>query len=86
MSVVGVITMGVLFALLLLRVPVGAAMAAVGFTGLVYLSGVTSALGVLATSTYSSLSSYALSVVPLFILMGYFAFYAGLKISIEEFP
>lgn len=79
MSVVGVITMGLLFALLLLRVPVGAAMAAVGFVGLVYLSGITSALGVLATSTYSSLSSYALSVVPLFVLMGYFAFYAGLS-------
>ena len=79
MSFIGLITIVVLFALLLLRIPVGAAMAGVGFLGIVYFSGLTPALGVLATSTYSSLSSYTMSVIPLFVLMGYFAFYAGLS-------
>ena len=75
----GIIFIGALIGLILLEVPVGAAMAAVGFVGIVYLSGLTSALGVLATSVYSSLSSYEMSVIPLFVLMGYFAFYAGLS-------
>lgn len=79
MSIVGVITIGMLLLLILLKVPVGAAMAAIGMGGLVYLSGLKSALGVLETSVYSSLSSYSMSVVPLFILMGYFAFYSGIS-------
>lgn len=54
-------------------------MAALGFTGLVFMSGFTPALGVLQTSVYSSLSSYTMSVVPLFILMGYFAFSSGIS-------
>jgi C4-dicarboxylate transporter DctM subunit len=75
----GIISIGMLICLILLEVPVGAAMAAVGFVGILYLSGLTPALGVLATSVYSSLSSYEMSVIPLFVLMGYLAFYAGLS-------
>ena len=79
MITVGLISIAVLFFLIMLQVPVGAALGIVGFVGIFVLSGANSALGVLATSVYSSLSSYTMSVVPLFILMGYFAFYAGLS-------
>jgi len=79
MNILGIVSIGLLILLLLFGVPVGVAMATVGFLGLLCLSGITSALGVLSTSTFSTLSSYDMSVVPLFVLMGYFAFYAGLS-------
>ncbi|MFC1815400.1 TRAP transporter large permease [Thermodesulfobacteriota bacterium] len=79
MIAVGLVCITALFLLIFLQVPVGAALAAVGFAGLIYLSGLGSALGVLSTSIYSSLSTYSMSVIPLFVLMGYFAFYAGLS-------
>ena len=66
------------FALMLvaifLRVPIGAAMAVTGFCGLWVLLGTPNApLSQLKTLAYDTFSSYSLSVVPLFILMGQFA-------------
>jgi C4-dicarboxylate transporter DctM subunit len=75
---IGVIGIVVMLVLLLLKVPVGAAMAVVGFAGFVYLSDINGALGVLATSPFSTMASYSMSVVPLFVLMGMFVFYAGI--------
>ena len=60
----------VLFVLLFLRVPVWAALAAVGFGGIWALNGVNSALAVAGTAPFDTASAYTLSVIPLFILMG----------------
>ena len=79
MITTGFLSIAILLLLIMLQVPIGAALAAVGFVGIFLLSGMNSALGVLATSVYSSLSSYTLSVVPLFVGMGFFAFYTGLS-------
>ena len=59
--------------------PIGIAMALVGFAGFAYVAGLHSALGVLKTVPYSTFASYNMSVIPLFILMGSFAFFAGLS-------
>ncbi|MFV0438277.1 MAG: TRAP transporter large permease [Desulfopila sp.] len=79
MIITGVVLCIILLALILLQVPVGASLALVGFVGLVILTNLPSALGALSTSVYSCLASYSMSVVPLFVLMGYFAFQAGLS-------
>jgi C4-dicarboxylate transporter DctM subunit len=76
---VGFIGIGILFLFLFLGMPIGIAMGMVGFAGFAYLRGFDSALGVLTTVPYTTFASYSFSVVPLFILMGAFCFYAGLS-------
>jgi len=79
MITVGVLLCLALLALILLEVPVGASLALVGFVGMIHVTNLPSALGALSTSVYSCLASYSMSVVPLFVLMGHFAFQAGLS-------
>jgi len=76
---IGFIGIGVLFILLFSGMPIGLVMAFVGFTGYAYVTGFGPALGVLRTVPFSTFADYGLSVIPLFVLMGTFAFYAGLS-------
>jgi len=76
---VGIIGLAVLILLMFVRMPIGFAMAGVGFLGLVYFRGIDSALSSLGTIPYNAVAAYTLSVVPLFVLMGQFAFYSGLS-------
>ncbi|HJX13985.1 MAG TPA: TRAP transporter large permease [Dehalococcoidales bacterium] len=75
----GVVGVGVLLVLLFSRMPIGFVMGLVGFAGFAYLAGFEGGLGVLRTVVYSTFADYGLSVIPLFILMGSFCFYAGLS-------
>jgi len=75
----GIAGIGVLLLLFLLRMPVAFAMALVGFAGFGYLNGTGPALNILAQDLYDSFSSYPLSVIPMFILMGSFAYAAGIS-------
>ena len=76
---IGIVGIAVLLFLFLLRMPVGFAMALVGVVGFAYLSGFESALALLAQDIYETFSAYPLSVIPLFILMGSFAFASGIS-------
>ncbi len=60
----------VLLVLVFLRMPIGLVMAAVGFAGLVYLRGFEIAFDNLAITAFGSTIIYALTVLPLFLLMG----------------
>lgn len=62
-----------------LRMPVGFAMAAVGFTGLVHVMGLPAALGLTGSEIWETFSSYGLTVIPLFVLMGQVCFYSGVN-------
>jgi C4-dicarboxylate transporter, DctM subunit len=77
--IVGLIGIGVLIILLFSGFPIGAGMALVGFVGFAYLVGWQPALGILKTVPYSTFADYNLSVIPLFILMGTFAFKSGMS-------
>jgi C4-dicarboxylate transporter, DctM subunit len=59
-----------LFSLLIIRVPVWAALMLVGFLGNVALIGVRAAPATLGTIPFDTASLYGLSVIPLFILTG----------------
>jgi tripartite ATP-independent transporter DctM subunit len=74
----------VLLTLLLLGMPIAFTMTLVGFGGLVMLLGMKSALNSLAIIPFSSLSTYLLTVVPMFILMGQFAFHSGISNDLFE--
>lgn len=75
----GIVGIVVLIVLLFSGMHIGVGMGLIGFLGFAYLSGFNSALGVLKTVPYSTFSQFDLSVIPLFILMGAFAFNAGLS-------
>jgi len=75
----GVVGIGLLLFLFLLRVPVAFSMAITGFIGFAYLSSWDSALGLLSQDIFETFSSYPLSVIPMFILMGSFAFASGIS-------
>ncbi len=75
----GIVGIVILIILLFSGMHIGVGMGLIGFLGFAYLSGFNSALGVLKTVPYSTFSQFDLSVIPLFILMGAFAFNAGLS-------
>ena len=78
-TTVGLIGIALLLVLFLLRMPVAFAMALVGFGGFALLTSPAAALHLLSRDVYDTFSSYPLSVIPLFILMGTFAFASGIS-------
>jgi C4-dicarboxylate transporter, DctM subunit len=78
-QVIGGIGVCGLFLLLLLRVPVWAALMLAGFLGNVALTDVPRALATLGTIPFDTASLYGLSVIPLFILTGSIASETGLS-------
>ncbi len=76
---IGLIGLAILILLLFARIPVGFAMAIVGFAGFVKLVNLDAAMSLLARDVFSTLSSYGLTVIPLFIFMGQVSFHAGIS-------
>jgi C4-dicarboxylate transporter DctM subunit len=76
---VAVTGFGVLFVLMLLRVPVGIAMGLVGVAGFAYLTGIGPALKLLAQSPIRTVTSAEFAVIPLFLLMGALASTSGMS-------
>ncbi len=69
----------VLLLLFFTGMPVAYVMALVGFAGFAYVINPDAALNLLARDVYSVFSSYGLTVIPLFILMGQIAYNAGIS-------
>jgi C4-dicarboxylate transporter DctM subunit len=68
-----------LFVLMLIRVPIGIAMALVGVGGFAAITGWGPALNLLATSPVRTATDYNLSLIPMFILMGVLATASGMS-------
>jgi len=79
---IGTIGIVALFILILLQVPVGISMLAVGVIGYAAQTGWAPALALLASQPSGLLSSVDLATVPLFLLMGTFATAAGFSSEI----
>jgi len=69
-DLVAVIGFVALFALMLLRVPVGMAMGLVGVVGYSYVVGVWPALKLVGQTSLRTVSDYTFGVIPMFMLMG----------------
>ena len=78
----GGLLFGICLGLIAFRMPVGVAMFVVGGFGFASLAGWPAFLNLLNTAPFSRVSSYTLSVLPLFLLMGQFATRAGLTRSL----
>jgi C4-dicarboxylate transporter DctM subunit len=81
-GIIGIIIL--LIVMIILQMPVGFAMAMVGFCGLWYVTGLDSALSMIGTDTWANFSSYGLTVIPLFILMGTVCFYSGVNKNLYD--
>src|SRR5499427_596913 len=69
----------VLFALMLLRVPVGMAMGLVGVSGYAYLTGGAPALKLVGQTSMRTVTDYQFGVIPMFLLMGAFVSHSGVS-------
>src|SRR5438309_7285994 len=76
---VAVIGFVVLFALMLLRVPVGMAMGLVGVTGFGYLVDLAPALKLVGQTSMRTVTDYTFGVIPMFLLMGAFVTNSGMS-------
>jgi len=68
----------VFFALLFLGMPIAYAMALVGFAGFSFLTSVTVGFNMVAKEIFNTFSSYNLSVIAMFVWMGFLAYYSGI--------
>ena len=75
---VGIIGIIVMLALFMTRMPVAYVMALVGYAGFSFMISGRAGLAMLSRELYETFSSYGLTTIPLFILMGQFAFNAGI--------
>ncbi len=79
-ELVGIIGIVILLsAMLLLQIPVGFVMALIGFLGVSYVVSPQAALGLIGNDFWSTFSSYGLTIIPLFILMGEICFYSDVN-------
>jgi tripartite ATP-independent transporter DctM subunit len=79
---IGAAMFGGIALLLLARVPVGVAMLVAGGAGYAAIAGWWPLLNTLKTLSFSRFSSYTLSVIPLFLLMGEFATKGGMNAAL----
>lgn len=80
---IGIASFPVLLALIFLRIPIGLAMLLCGLIGMWLVTGSTvPMLSKLKSETFSTFSSYSLSIIPLFLLMGQFASLGGMSQSL----
>ncbi len=80
---IGIASFPVLMLLIFLRVPIGLSMFLVGLGGLILVTdGTQVAFGRLKSETYTTFSSYSLTIVPMFLLMGHFATLGGMSTAL----
>jgi len=75
----GLVIIGILFVLLLMRIPIAFALAGAGILGLAWARPWPAVEYLLSTFAYSSIANFAYVVLPLFLFMGHMAFSAGLS-------
>jgi len=77
-TTIGLVGLGFLFVLFILRMPVGLSMLITGFLGTVAIRGWKQALPSLSSETFAIASFYQLCIIPMFVLMGNVAGASGM--------
>jgi len=79
LTLIGIIGIFILLlTLFLLGMPVGFAMGIVGFCGFWYVVSFNAAITMVSTDIWNTFSKYGLTVVPIFVFLGYVAFNSGI--------
>ena len=77
-TVIGITILFLLLAYFLTGIELAFGMAIMGFVGYAMIMSLSAAMNLLAKDFFDSVSSYGLTVIPLFVLMGQIAFNAGI--------
>lgn len=83
-TAIGLAGIGVLVFMLLLRFPIGISLITVASGGIWLLIGPRPALGMLVSVPYEFVGKWTLSSIPMFLLMGYVSYFAGLTKGLFE--
>ena len=78
-TLIGIIGIVIMLAVFMTRMPVAYVMALIGFVGFSIMISPKGGLNLLSRNIYEAFSSYGLTTIPLFILMGQIAFNAGIS-------
>ena len=78
-TLIGIIGFIILLLLIFSQMPVGFAMALVGFCGFASIVSWDAALSLMARDIFEVFGSYNLTVIPIFVLMGQIAYHAGIS-------
>jgi len=81
---IGIIGILILIIFLFSNMPVGFVMGLVGLVGFIYVKGIGPGLNLLAGDVFDIFSSYGLTVIPLFVLMGQLSFQSGISRRLFE--
>ena len=81
---IGFLGIVALLASIFLGAPIMVALTAVGFVGLILLTSFSAAISMLGTIYFDTVNSFHFSVIPMFLLMGYFAMQAGMGSDLFE--
>ncbi len=81
---IGLLSIVVIFILLFARMPVAYVMLVVGMSGFSIIRSPEAMFSVSSQTMYNTFASYSLLVVPMFVWMGYIAFYSGLSSRIYD--
>ena len=79
MTFIAVLGIAIMLMLIFLGVNIGLSMFIVGFAGYAFILNTNAALTVLGQFSTSSSMNYTMTVIPLFVLMGNFAFHSGIS-------
>jgi TRAP transporter, DctM subunit len=82
---IGLIGLAFFFGLIMIRMPISFAMALVGFVGFSILTSATAAFDMVAKEIFNTFTSYSLSVIAMFVWMGFLAYYSGIGTSLYIF-
>jgi tripartite ATP-independent transporter DctM subunit len=83
-TTIGILGIIVVIVFFIIRMPIAFSMAFVGFLGFSLVSSFNTGLSVLPREIFEQLTSYSISAIPMFILMGFYAFSAGLGTRLYE--
>ena len=84
-EVIGLFGIVVFLFLVALKVPISFAMLITGFLGFGTIISFPAAISLMPTEIYSTFSSYSLSVIPMFIWMGFIAYHSGIGAGLFRF-
>lgn len=84
LMMIALIGLLLLFALMMFQMPISFAMFITGFIGMMWASSPAAAFNLLTSDFWDQFSSYSLSVIPLYILMGEIVFRAGITEKLFE--
>lgn len=82
---IGLLGILLFFVLMALRIPIAIGMGVVGLLGISMINTPKAAFQVISMEIFSTFSSYSLSVIPMFIWMGYLAYYSGIGSRLYDF-